>query len=253
MLGQVDGSAPHHGEDQLVQGTVVVDASDSTSWRSHDAPNFGLEPVLSAISPDEDLVFQVCYISSGEVDKPSPNLRKVWKTVVKSVSKDWNVCIKIYRYSKAPVSAVVLQFTRNFDVAHAEISVVLMQEFVNAVLSNQRIPEVHIEAPYSTLGRRFRTLVMNMFQVIMESPSLQFVTLHNYEKESGLPLDRAAVKNLVSALRRNLTLTRFRIDNGGHAFLDTDGFKLFLEPLMIGGRVLPSFKIFADVQHMHQR
>jgi hypothetical protein len=58
VRGQVGGSAPHHGEYRLVHGTVVVDTLDSTSWRSHDAPDFGLEPILSAISRDEILYFR---------------------------------------------------------------------------------------------------------------------------------------------------------------------------------------------------
>ena len=92
MLGQVGGSAPHHGEDQLVQGTAVVDALDSTSWRPRDAPDFDLEPILSAISPDEELTLSVSYKSSGEVDiQPSTMSTGVWKTIVKSVSKDRNL------------------------------------------------------------------------------------------------------------------------------------------------------------------
>jgi len=95
VLGQVGRSAPLHGEDRLVQGTVVVDALDSTSWRSHDALDFGLEAILSAISQYEVLEFDVFYNSPGEIDKPSPKLTNVWKTIVKSVSQDRNLCINI--------------------------------------------------------------------------------------------------------------------------------------------------------------
>jgi hypothetical protein len=64
----MDGSAPHHGEDQLVQGTVGVDASDSTPLTSRDAPDFGLEPILSAISEDELLWFLA--LTRGTYGKP---------------------------------------------------------------------------------------------------------------------------------------------------------------------------------------
>ena len=231
VVGQVDGSAPHHGEDELVEGTVVVDASDLTSWRSRDAPDFSLEPILSAISQDEELEFYVSCKSSGEVDKASPTMENVWKTIVRSVSKDRNVCIDISRRSKVSHSAVVLIFSEYLFVVE-DILVVFMQEFANAVRSNQRIEGVHILNYF--MRAPDMTLVMNMFLVILESSSLQSVSLENY-KGSELPLDRAEVESLVSALRRNLTLNYFRIDNGWRAFFDTDGLKSFLEPLLIGG------------------
>ena len=221
MLGQVGGSAPHHGEDQLVQGTVVVDALDSTSWRSHDAPDFGLDPILSAISPDEKLTFKVSYKSSGEVDAPSPKDPDVWrKTIVKSVSKGRNLCIDISRRSEASESGVSLIFIGDF-VVEEEIPVMFMEEFANAIRSNQRIERVHVHtifgiAPDSTLVTRFRTLVMNMILVILENPSLQSVIW--LILGGVLPLDRAAIESLVSALRRNLTLTRFSIYNGEGGF-----------------------------------
>ena len=141
MLGQVGGSAPHPGEDQLVQGTVVVDALDSTSLRSHDAPDFSLEPILSAISRDEELEFQFSYKSSGDVNKPSPNLWSVWTTVVKSVSNDRNLCIEISRHSGVSRSGVSLSFSGNF-VVEEEITVMFMAELANAIRSNQRIEVV---------------------------------------------------------------------------------------------------------------
>jgi len=241
VLGQVDGSAPHHGEDQLVQGTVVVDALDSTSWRSHDAPDFGLEAILSTISEDECVDFEVSYKSPGEVDKPRPNWR-IWKTIVKSVSQDRNLCINIFRGSGGLQSWVVLSFNRNF-VAEEEISVMFMEEFANAIRSNQRIHGVHIVSgllrkPDWTLGTCFRTcfrtFVVDMIPVILENPSLRDVTLSGYG-ERALTLDRAAIESLVSGLRRNLTLTRFRINNDTEDIFDTEGLELFLKPLMIGG------------------
>ena len=141
VLGQVGGSAPHHGEDQLVQGTVVVDALDSTSLRSHDAPDFSLEPILSAISRDEELEFRFSYKSSGDVNKPSPNLWSVWTTVVKSVSNDRNLCIEISRHSGVSRSGVSLSFSGNF-VVEEEITVMFMAELANAIRSNQRIEVV---------------------------------------------------------------------------------------------------------------
>ena len=240
VLGQVGGSTPHHGEDQLVQDTVVVDASDSTSWRSRDPPDFGLEPILSTISPYEELEFQVSCKSSGEVDKPSPSMTNVWKTIVKNVSKDRNLCIDIARHSKDSRYEVALIFSRNLEVVE-DILVVFMQEFVNAVRSNQRIEGVYIAScrkePYptlKTLETRFRIHVMNMVRVIQESSSLKSVYL-GISEESVLPLDRAAVEGLVSALRRNLTLKCFGMYNMEHDVFDTEGLKLFLEPLMIGG------------------
>ena len=231
MLGQVGGSAPHHGEDQLVQGTVGVDASDSTSWRSRDVLDFGLQPILFTISQNEELEFYVSYKSSSKVDKP-PHLRNLWKTIVKSVSKDRNLCIEICRHPEASQSAVALTFSENL-VVEEEILVVFMQEFANAVRSNQRIERVHIQPDF--LREPERTLVMNMIPVILESLSLQDVFLVDYGEDMALPLDRAEVESLVSALRRNLTLTCFSIDNGDKPFFDTEGLKLFLAPLMIGG------------------
>jgi Ran GTPase-activating protein (RanGAP) involved in mRNA processing and transport len=238
VLGQVDGSAPHHGEDQLVQGTVVVDASDSISLTSRDAPDFGLEPILSAISEDEDLKFHVSYKSSGEVDKPDPYLRNIWKTIVKSVSKDRNLCIDITRHSGASQPTVSLSFEGNF-VAEEEISVMFMEEFANAIRSNPRIEVVFIITYFEeeldrTLVTRFGTLVVNMFQVMLKSPSLQSAYLIS-GGHGGLSLDRAASESLASALRNNLTLIHFSIENNGVCFSDTEGLKLFLEPLMIGG------------------
>jgi hypothetical protein len=162
VLGQVGRSAPLHGEDRLVQGTVVVDALDSTSWRSHDALDFGLEAILSAISQDEVLEFDVFYNSPGEIDKPSPKLTNVWKTIVKSVSQDRNLCINISRSSGASQSWVDLSFSRNF-VAEEQTSVMLMGEFANAIRSNRRIQGVSIESglcrgPDWTLATRFRNI-----------------------------------------------------------------------------------------------
>jgi hypothetical protein len=236
VLGQVDGSAPHHGEDQLVQGTVVVDALDSTSWRSHDAPDFGLEAILYTISEDECVDFEVSYKSPGEVDKPRPKWKRIWKTVVKSVSQDRNLCINIFRGSGAPQPWVYLRFNRDF-VAEEEISVMFMEEFANAIRSNHRIRGVQIVSglfrkPNWTLGTCFRTFVVNMIPVILENPSLRDVTLSSYGE---LPLDRAAIESLVSGLRRNLTLTRFGIKNDTEGIFDTEGLELFLKPLMIGG------------------
>ena len=166
MLGQVDGSTPHHGEDQLVQDTVVVDALDSTSLSSHDAPDFGLESILSSISGDEELEFEVLYTSPGEIDNPSRNLTNVWKTIVKSVPQDRNLCINISRRSGASQSWVFLSFSTNF-VAEEEISVMFMEEFANAIRSNQRIQGVYIVSglcrePDWPLATRYRTFVVNV-------------------------------------------------------------------------------------------
>jgi len=238
VLGQVGGSTPHHGQDQLVQGTVVVDASQSTSLSSHDAPDFGLEAILSEISGDEQLKFKVFYNSPGKIDKPSPNLTNVWKTIVKSVSQDRNLCINIFRCSGASRSVVVLSFSRNF-VAEEEISVMFMEEFANAIRSNRSIQGVYIESglcrePDWILGTRFRTFEVNIVPVILENPSLRDVTLFSYG-ERALTLDRAAIESLVSGLCRNLTLTHFSINNALEDIFDTEGLELFLKPLMIGG------------------
>jgi len=234
----MDGSTPHHGEDQLVQGTVGVDASDSTSLTSRDAPDFGLEPILSAISPDEYLGFQVSYESSCEVHMPDPILRNIWKTIVKSVSKDRNLCIDITRRSRACQPKVYLRFSGSF-VAEEEISVMFMEEFANAIRSNPRIVGVLIETSFwqeldRTLVTRCGTLVVNMFQVMLKSPSLQYADLMSFG-HGGLQLDHAAIESLASALRNSLTLIRFSISNNGVRYFDTEGLKLFLEPLMIGG------------------
>jgi uncharacterized protein YbaR (Trm112 family) len=234
----MDGSAPHHGEDQLVQGTVGVDASDSTPLTSRDAPDFGLEPILSAISEDELLWFWVSYKSSGEVDEPRPYSGNIWKTIVKSVSKDRNLCIDISRQSEAFATFVCLSFSRNF-VAEEEIPIMLMEEFANAIRSNPRIFVVRIQTSYGqeldrTPVTRFGTLVVNMFQMMLKSPSLQSADLITFGP-GGLPLDQAAIESLASALRSNLTLNKFRIHQNEVCFSDTEGLKLFLEPLMIGG------------------
>jgi hypothetical protein len=234
----MDGSAPHHGEDQLVQGTVGLDASDSISLTSRDAPDFGLEPILSAISEDEYLGFMVSYKSSGEVNEPNPYSRNIWNTIVKSVYKNRNLCIEITRHSEAYPSSVSLTFSGNFD-AEEEISVMFMAEFANAIRSNPRIVGVRIQTSFweeldRTLVTRFGTLVVNMFQVMLKSPSLQYAYLISFG-QGGLPLDRAAIESLASALRSNLTLNKFSIHNNGVCFSDTEGLKLFLEPLKIGG------------------
>ena len=236
MLGQVDNSALHHGEDLLVQGTVVVDSLDSTSWRSLDAPDFGLESILSSISGDEELHLRVSYESSGEVDERRPNLPNVWKTIVKSVSQDRNLCIDISRFSEASRSWVVLSFSKRFDVEE-EISVMFMEEFANAIRSNRRIQGVCIAIgvfgePDWTLGTRFRTSVVNMVPVFLENPSLRDVSLF-IDGDHALTLDRAAIERLVSGLRMNSTLTRLNIS--GFDFFDREGLQLFLKPLMIGG------------------
>jgi hypothetical protein len=238
VLGQVGGSTPHHGEDQLVQGTVVVDASESTSLSSLDAPDFGLKSILSSISGDEELEFEVFYTSPGEVDKPRPNWRRIWKTIVKSVSQDRNLCIDISRRSGVSQSWVILRFSGNF-VAEEEISVMFMEEFANAIRSNPRIQGVSIESglhrePYWTFGTRFRTFVVNIIPVILENPSLRDVFLYSHV-EHALTLDRAAIKSLVTGLCRNLTLTRFSINNAWEDIFDTEGLELFLKPFMIGG------------------
>ena len=239
VLGQAGGSAPHHGEDQLVEGTVVVDALDSTSWSSHDAPDFGLDPIISAISPDEQLLFQVSYKFSGKVDVPIPEDPDVWrKTIVKRVSNDRNLCIDITRHSVASQCGVCLFFSGNF-IVEEEIPVMFMEEYANAIRSNPRIERVLINTDFSrdtdrALVTWLRTLVVNTFQVMLESPSLRHVDLGSCG-EGVLPLDRAAIAILVSALQRNLTLTHFRIYNEEGDFFDTEGLKLFLEPLMIGG------------------
>ena len=232
----MDGSAPHHGEDQLVQDTVVVDASDSTPLTSRDAPDFGLESILSTISPDEVMTFDVSYISSGEVDKPNPYF---WKTIVKSVSKDRNLCIHITRGSEACPSKVYLIFSGKFMIAEEEILVMFMEEFANAICSNPRIEAVSILTTFGrkldrTLVTRFGRLVVTMFQVMLKSPSLQSATLKSFG-QGGLPIDRAATESLASALSSNLTLNHFSIDSNGVCYFDTEGLKLFLEPLMIGG------------------
>ena len=234
MLGQVGGSAPHHGKDQLVQGPVVVDALDSTSWRSRHAPDFGLEPILSTISQGEVLEFNVSCNFAGEV----PKLPNVWKTIVKNVSKDQNVCIHITRRSRNSQSTVVLCFCAE-SVVQEENFVVFMQEFANVVRSNQRVESLHIQTRFirsrdRTLDPHFRTPLMNMIVVILESPSLQSVFLDN-RGPSVFPLDRAAVESLVSALRRNLTLNCFKIDSFRDTAFDTEELKLFLEPLRIRG------------------
>ena len=240
MLGQVDNSALHHGEDLLVQGTVVVDALDSTSWRSLlDAPDFGLESILSSISGDEELHLRVSYESSGEVDERRPNLPNVWKTIVKSVSQDRNLCIDISRFSEAASQSwVVLSFSKRFDVEE-EISVMFMEEFANAIRSNRRIQGVCIAIgvfgePDWTLGTRFRTFVVNMVPVFLENPSLRDVSLFNHG-DPALTLDRAAIEILVSGLRMNSTLTRLNISSKSEDFFDREGLQLFLKPLMIGG------------------
>ena len=73
VVAEGDGSTTHHGED------LAVDASESTLLTSLDAPDFGLEPILSTISEDEQLVFMVSYKSSSEVHDPSPVLSNIWK------------------------------------------------------------------------------------------------------------------------------------------------------------------------------
>ena len=234
----MDGSTPHHGEDQLVQDTVVVDASDSTPLTSRDASDFGLEPILSAISEDEELAFNVSYKASGTVDERSPFLSNIWKTIVKSVSKDRNLCIDIARRSEACPSKVYLSFSGNF-IAEEEISVMFMEEFANAICSNPRIEAVIIHTTIwgeldRTLVTRFGTLVVNMFEVMLKSPSLQSVALLSFGLY-GLPLDRAATESLASALCSNLTLNHFSIHKNRVCFCDTVGLKLFLEPLMILG------------------
>jgi Ran GTPase-activating protein (RanGAP) involved in mRNA processing and transport len=78
------------------------------------------------------------------------------------------------------------------------------------------------------------TSVVNIVPVILENPSLRDVFLSSYG-EGALTLDRAAIENLVSGLRRNLTLTRFSINNESEDFFDTEGLELFLKPLMIDG------------------
>jgi hypothetical protein len=238
VVAEVDGSATHPGEDQLVQGTVGVDASESTPLSSHDAVDFGLEPILAAISRDELLHFRVSCKSSGEVDKPGPYLGHIWKTIVKSVSNDWNLCIDITRHSGVSQSAVFLYFTPTF-IAEEEIPGMFMEEFANAIRSNPRIEGVCIDTFFwqeqdRTLGTRFRTLVANMLQVMLKSPSLKSVVLINIG--GGIPpLNRAPIETLASALRSNLTLNHFRIENYMADTFDTQGLKWFLEPLMIGG------------------
>ena len=99
------------------------------------------------------------------------------------------------------------------------------------------------------------TAVMNMIVVILESSSLQSIYLENIEPRSrSLQLDRAAVESLVSDLRRNVTLTHFKIYNLiGKAFFDTEGLKSFLEPLMIGGegsyQALKTLQLYATGIH----
>ena len=239
MVAEVDGSAAHPGEDQLVQGTVAVDALESTPLTSLDAaPDFGLEPILAAISEDEYLGFVVSYKSSREVDEHiSIDLGNICKTIVKNVSNvsnDRNLCIQLTRDSRSFSSGVVLYFSETF-VVEEEIAVMFMEEFANAIRSNPRIEVVVIITDFwqgldQTLITRFGTLVVNMLQVMLESLSLQSFTIR-----SGLSLDRAAIESLVSALRNNLTLTKFSIHNGGVDFFDIEELTLFLKPFMIGG------------------
>jgi hypothetical protein len=234
----MDGSTSHHVEDQLVQGTVGVDASDLTSLTSRDALDFGLEPILSAISEDGYLGFHVSYESSGEVHEPNPYSRNIWQTIVKSVSKDHNLCIDITRRSEASQPTVSLTFSGNFN-AEEEISVMFMEEFANAIRSNPRIVGVFIHTTFGqeldrTLVTRFGTLVVNMFEVMLKSPSLQFANLISFG-QGGRLLDRAAIESLASALCNNLTLGCLSIANNRVCYFDTEGLELFLKPLMIGG------------------
>ena len=108
-----------------------------------------------------------------------------------------------------------------------------MQEFANAVRSNQRIERIQILTDF--IRESDMTPVINMIVVILESSSLQSVCLGNFGIGRALPLDRAAVESLVSALRRNLTLNSFKIFNRGVDFSGTEGLQSFLGPLTTGG------------------
>ena len=232
VVAEGDGSTTHHGED------LAVDASESTLLTSLDAPDFGLEPILSTISEDEQLVFIVSYKSSSEVHDPSPVLSNIWKTIVKNVSKDRYLCIEITRCSGACPSGVCFYSKGDF-VAEEEIPVMFMEEFANAICSNPRIKRVFIDISFEreldrTIVARFETLVVYMFQVMLKSPSLQSAGLVS-DRPAGFPLDRAAIEGLAYALRSNLTLNQFTIYNNRVFHFDTEGLKLFLEPLMIGG------------------